>query len=252
MIRLTVDGTDVTVQDGATILDAVRAAGIVLPTLCHAEGLAPYGARRLCMVSLNGPRDTLVAACVYPAADGLKVETEIDRAKSARRMAMEFLFARCPESETLKTMAEGMGVIESRFPAAQPPQKDELYMLCGLCVRVCHEAVGAGAIGFAGRGADRHVTAPFALQAEACIGCGACAAICPTGAIRMEDDGSTRILHNWNTRLALLPCPECGQYFAPAKMAILEETFPEIKDSWTLCPQCRNRKTAGAFINLSR
>ncbi len=250
MIRLTVNESEVALPEGESLLRAVRAAHVELPTLCHWDGLAAYGACRLCMVSVLSPRESLVAACVQPAEDGMIVDTETDRATSARRLAMEFLLARCPESEKLKTMAAAMGVSKRRFPPSETGNEDELCVLCGLCVRICRESVGACALGFAGSGGDRRVTTPFDLNAEACIGCGACAAICPTGAIRMEDVGGTRILHKWNTRLELLPCPECGAYFAPRKMAVLEETFPEIKASWMLCPQCRTLKTAAALVGI--
>ena len=94
-------------------------------------------------------------------------------------------------------------------------------MLCGLCVRVCRDLVGAAAIGFIGRGAGREVAAPFHVQAEACIGCGVCAAVCPTGAVQIEDVGGQRFLRTWNTVVPLRPCPGCGQPFAPEPMAFL-------------------------------
>ena len=243
MVELTVNGKTIPVPEDATLLQAVRAAGFDLPTLCHHEGLEPFGACRLCMVSIVEPRQEIVAACAYPVEAGLVVETETAAAVAARRLALEFLLARCPQAQAIQEMALQAGLSTSRFEPFRAGPEDELCMLCGLCVRVCREAIGAAAISFVGRGADRHVAAPFKVQAEACIGCGACAEICPTGAIQMEDRGSQRILHTWNTTIELQRCPECGGFFAPVKQDFLKELFPEIQDLWPLCPKCRSRHT---------
>ncbi len=199
MINLTVNGQPLTVPEGTTVLQAVRAAGVELPTLCHHEGLTPYGACRLCMVTITKPYRALVASCAYPVEEGLVVETGEPKAVSARRMALEFLLSRCPQSNVIQDMALSEGVTASRFGSPPSERADELCVMCGLCVRVCREAIGASAISFIGRGMERKVGTPFDVQADACIGCGACAEICPTGAIQIEDQGSKRFLHTWNT-----------------------------------------------------
>ena len=124
---------------------------------------------------------------------------------------------------------------------------DELCVLCGLCVRVCRDLVGAAAIAFTGRGAGREVAAPFHIQAEACIGCGACAAVCPTGAVKIEDIGGQRHLVTWNTVVPLKPCPGCGRPFAPEPMAFLTGLADASEHLWGLCPACR-RKEAAATV----
>jgi bidirectional [NiFe] hydrogenase diaphorase subunit len=248
MINLTVNGQPVAVPDGTTVLHAVRAAGAELPTLCYHEGLAPYGACRLCMVMITKPCRALVASCVHPVEDGLAVETDAPEATMARRLALEFLLSRCPQSDVIRKLAAGEGVTSSRFGAPPPEKADELCMLCGLCVRVCREAIGANAISFIGRGMERRVGAPFDVQSDACIGCGACAEICPTGAIWIEDRGHQRILHNWNTTVELHPCPECGRFFAPEPTVFLKEILPETAELWGMCPECLRQRAARRWI----
>ena len=176
------------------------------------------------------------------------VETDAPEAVSARRLAMEFLLSRCPQSDVIREMAEEEGITASRFGSPPPEQADELCMLCGLCVRVCREAIGAAAISFVGRGMERRVGTPFEVHSDACIGCGACAEICPTGAIEIEDRGNKRILHTFNTTVELHACPQCGRFFAPEPTAFLKEILPEVADVWGLCSECCRRRTARQWI----
>jgi len=246
---LTIDDKVITVPTGATVLQAIRQAGARLQTLCYLEGLPPYGACRLCMVELTAPVSQVIAACAYPAAEGLVVDTRGPRATAVRNLMLEFLLARCPDAEAIRSLANEAGVASTRFTTDGRP--DELCVLCGLCVRVCRDAVGAAAIGFTGRGAGRAVTAPFHVQAEACIGCGACAAVCPTGAVRIEDAGGQRVLHTWNTTVPLKRCPSCGQPYAPEPMAFLRELIATGGPAWGVCPACR-RKEAAAQLKMAR
>lgn len=243
MPNVTIDGQHVQVPDGVTLLEAIRQAGIHLPTLCHWEGLPPYGACRLCLVEIE--RDSagseVVAACTYPVAEGLVVNTAGPQSTAVRCMMLEFMLARCPTSTVIRDLAAAEGVTATRF--AGNGDQDELCVLCGLCVRVCRDLVGAAAIGFIERGSQREVGAPFRLHSEACIGCAACAAVCPTGAVRVEDRDGQRVLHTWNTTVPLHACPECGQPFAPEPMAFLKEQVPVSAELWGMCPKCRRQAT---------
>lgn len=249
MVNLTVNGQPASVPEGTILLEAVRSIGVDLPTLCYHEGLTPYGACRLCMVTITAPRHALVASCTYPVEEGMVVETDAPEAVAARRMALEFLLSRCPHSDVIFELASREGVTSSRFGEPLSDQADELCMLCGLCVRVCRELIGAAAISFIGRGTERRVGTPFDMHSDACIGCGACAEICPTNAIKIEDRGNKRILHTWNTTVELHACPECGRFFAPKPMSFLKEMFPEINDQWDLCPACRQQRTTSQWLN---
>ena len=249
MVHLTVNGRPVTVPQGTVLLEAIRLAGFDLQTLCYHEGLAPYGACRLCMAAVTAPRPALVASCAYPVEEGLRVETGAPEAAAARRLAFEFLLSRVPGSDLLREMAAREGVTATRFTSPPPAGEIELCVLCGLCVRVCREAIGAAALCFIGRGSERRVGTPFDMHAEACIGCGACAEICPTGAIRIEDRGSQRILHTWNTVVELRACPGCGRFYAPQPMALLEEMYPEVAALWALCPECRREQTSRQWLD---
>ena len=182
MAKLTIDGRSVEAPEGALLLEAVRRADVNLPTLCYWEGLPPYGACRLCLVEVTAPQRQVVAACAYPAVDGLEVDTQGPAAMAARRIMLELLLARRPSSKVLAELATGAGVSPGRLePLPGPGDGNELCILCGLCVRVCRDLVGAAAIGFIGRGAGRSVGPPFRVQAGACIGCGACAGRVPDG-----------------------------------------------------------------------
>jgi len=189
MVSLIIDNRRVEVREGATILDAAKAAGIHIPTLCYHEALAPYGACRLCLVEIiAGGRPGLAASCAHPAQEGLVVRTDTPRVLKGRRMVAELLLARCPEVPQVRALAQELGIERPRFRL-----EAENCTLCGLCVRTCEEIVGVSAINFLNRGAARQVTTPFDEPSAVCIACGACAMVCPTGAIKIE--GIERLEH---------------------------------------------------------
>ncbi|HNS49978.1 MAG TPA: 2Fe-2S iron-sulfur cluster-binding protein [Anaerolineae bacterium] len=183
-VKITIDGKEAWVEPETTILEAARTLGIDVPTLCHNPALEPYGACRMCTVEIVGKGwSQLVTSCNYPIRREMEVLTASDRVVRGRRMLVELLLARCPDAPLFQEMAARYGVGRPRFET----QQADLCYLCGLCVRVCHERVGAKAISFVGRGVEREVATPFFKISEACIACGACEFICPTGAIKVSD-----------------------------------------------------------------
>jgi NADH dehydrogenase/NADH:ubiquinone oxidoreductase subunit G len=221
---VTIDGRAVAVEQGTFLLAAARRAGIDIPALCHHDALAPYGSCRLCLVEVTrGDRTRLTTSCNYPVRrEGESVSTRSANVLRARRVVMELLLARCPDSAPVRAMAVSLGISASRFPAPRPSRLaagDEALVdciLCGLCVRACDEAIGASAISFAERGPNRRVATPFLASAAACTGCGACAAVCPTRVITIEDTpAGTRRIAFLRTEVPLRRCASCGRPFGP-------------------------------------
>ena len=181
-VSLTIDGIPVTVDYGTTILQAANTINIKIPTLCYHEALSPYGACRLCVVEIkkNGWRK-IQASCVCRAEDGCEVRTSTPELENIRKMMVELIMARAPESRRVQEMAEKLGVKETRFE-----RRNDDCILCGLCVRMCAERMGQSVIGFAGRGDKRKISTPFDAQSEKCLVCGACYSICPCASANLK------------------------------------------------------------------
>jgi heterodisulfide reductase subunit A len=183
VINLVIDGQEVQVNEGASLLEAAESIGIKIPTLCHYKALTPYGACRLCLVEVikNG-RKKIEASCLRKAEEGMVVETHSEKITKIRKVMIELHLARCPDSEDIQKLADELGVKETRIK-----KKDKDCTLCGLCVRMCQERMGIGAVSFANRGSKREVAPPFGMPNEICQTCGACSFICPTGRIKLPD-----------------------------------------------------------------
>ncbi len=180
MITLTLNGLTVEAENGSTLLEVAQFYGFPIPTLCHMEGLSPYGACRLCLVEIGeGARSRLVSSCTYRAEEGLKVRTASSRVVRTRKMVLELLLGSCPQSKTIQDLAAAHGVRQQRFR-----QEYEDCILCGLCARICEQQMMANAIGFRGRGENRTMGAPFDIKSDVCRLCGACIYVCPTCELR--------------------------------------------------------------------
>jgi bidirectional [NiFe] hydrogenase diaphorase subunit len=201
MITLMLNGLSVKVDEGTTLLEAAREYGFPIPTLCHMDGLSPYGACRLCVVEVgSGGGASLVSACTYPAVEGLSVRTASARVVRARRMVLELLLASCPQSKVIQDLAAEHDVRQQRFR-----QEHEDCILCGLCVRMCAEQMGGHAIGFRGRGEQRSIGTPFDTQSLECKLCGGCMYVCPACSLRCTYTDPTRAICGGCANLAP-PC----------------------------------------------
>ena len=192
MISFRMNGLEVKVEEGSTLLDAAKFYGLEIPTLCHHEGLTPFGGCRLCVVEIGeGLRTKLVSACTYPAEEGLVVRTDSKRVWASRRMMIELMLAMAPGSKVRQDLASHFGVTRVRFT----PRNEEC-ILCGLCTRICAEQMDARAIGFQQRGHKRKISTPFDMRSEECRTCGACIYICPACQLRCQGPNAETVLCN--------------------------------------------------------
>jgi bidirectional [NiFe] hydrogenase diaphorase subunit len=212
VITLTIDGQLVAVPAGSSLLQAVRAAGLQLPTLCHLDGLSPVGACRLCLVQVEG-QSRLLPACASEASEGMVVHTDTPQLREYRRMAVELFFAEgnhvcafCVANGDceLQDVAVAVGMDHSRFPYRWPQRSLDAShplfsldhnrcILCTRCVRVCDEIEAAHVWDVAERGAQCRIIAgldqPWG-EVDACTHCGKCVDVCPTGALFHKADGT--------------------------------------------------------------
>jgi NADH dehydrogenase/NADH:ubiquinone oxidoreductase subunit G len=224
MISLKVNGIPVSVESGTTLLEAARFLGIPIPTLCHLDGLSPYGACRLCVVEIgDGAKARLVSSCTYPAEEGLSVRTASARVVRARKMILELLLASCPESKIIQDLASAHEVRTQRFR-----QEHEKCILCGLCVRMCEEQMAAHAIGFRGRGEHRSIGTPFDVPSSVCRLCGGCMYVCPACQLRCTYTEPDKAI-----------CGACANLSPPC---LLKEGFDDMMCYMAPCVACEIRK----------
>ncbi|HEX4526336.1 MAG TPA: 2Fe-2S iron-sulfur cluster-binding protein [Gaiellaceae bacterium] len=230
MLELTVDGQSVRVLEGSTILDACRLIGIDTPTLCYGDTLTPVNVCRVCVVELEGAR-TLVPACSRRVEAGMVVHTDSERVRTSRKLVLELLGS----SVDLSLAPEALEYIErydakpGRFgPDAATVAQDvkidnDLYVrdysrciLCYKCVSACGEdAQNTFAIAVAGRGFGAHISTELdvTLPESACVYCGNCIAVCPTGALMSKSEYDRRQTGTWDEaaeEVVTTVCPYCG------------------------------------------
>jgi heterodisulfide reductase subunit A len=221
-VRVNVDGRTADVPRGTTILQAARQMGVTIPTLCNYRGLSPYGACRVCLVELETPRGgQLVASCSHPADSNLVVRTDTESVKEARRTVLELLLAQAPDSPELAKFAADLGVTSTPFQPAAAGK----CILCGLCARVCSEMMGRGAVSLYGRGAAREVRTAFDEKTSQCQACGACAFICPTGAVDLTTITARRMkphITAFDKYLSARPCIDLAHPQASPRVPVID------------------------------
>jgi len=209
MPTLTVDGRTVTVREGAFVLEAVRAAGVNIPTLCHHEAVEPYGGCRLCVVDVTRKDwdgwNKLVVACLFPVEEGLIVLTDTPRVISVRKVVLDLLLARSPHTPLIRELAASYGITKTSY--VENPEPTDC-ILCGLCTRVC-DTLGPSAIASVNRGSGREIAPPFHKAPPDCIGCLSCAYVCPTRCIPFASSDSRRTI--WDKEFEMVRCPDCGR-----------------------------------------
>jgi predicted molibdopterin-dependent oxidoreductase YjgC len=251
-VELCIDGESVRVREGATLLDACNARGIATPTLCFAENLTPVNVCRVCVVELEGSR-VLVPACSRRAEIGMNVQTDSPRVRLARKLVLEMLassvdVAAAPamaelverygaDSQRFGPGVAGDGPRDAREPGHhhvldraaaetvdQPVKIDnDLYVrdyakciLCYKCVEACgHDAQNTFAIAVAGRGFDARISTELdvSLPESACVYCGNCIGVCPTGALMFKSEYDLRARGEWRPEEQTTTdtiCPYCG------------------------------------------
>jgi bidirectional [NiFe] hydrogenase diaphorase subunit len=236
MADIRVDQTDLTAEDGGNLLRFLRDRGYRIPAVCYHPALKqPIGACRLCAVEIASPGKPakIRLACTVKIQSGLAVRTDGDAVQEARGKAMRRLLAQAPQAQRLLQMAREHGL------QTDPPPDG--CIRCQLCERVCKEIVGANALQMIKRDNRLFIVA----VEERCIGCGTCANMCPTQAIRVVDEENVRTILIRDEVIGKHPletCEGCGKRFATPKFLeyIHRRTIPhpDLKEHHRLCPTC--------------
>ena len=244
VVKIEIDGRVVEARTGEFLLAVARRAGIDIPAICHHEAVDPAGNCRMCLVEITKASwdgwSKLVTACLYPTEKDLIVTTRSELVMQARTVLVDLYLARCPDSPYVQKLAAEYGVEQTSYqPAAVPTDQ---CILCGLCTRVC-DKLGPSAISTVNRGGRKKVAGPFEGPPPDCIGCAACAEVCPTSCIAVEERGGTRTI--WGKKFEMLRCSACGRSLVTvdeARYFAKKGSFGE--SYYQLCDRCKRNQTA--------
>lgn len=229
MVTISIDGNEVEVEAGSSVLDACSAAGVDTPTICYAENLTPVNACRVCVVEVEGSR-TLVPSCSRAAEEGMVVQTDSERVRHSRKIILEFLGSGVDlsQADQLSPYVERYGADPGRYVEPETMNEtvrieDDLYIrdydkcvLCYKCVEACgDDAQHTYAIAVSGRGFGARISTEFdsALPDSACVYCGNCVAVCPTNALQFKTEFDLRQVANWRPEeqtVTRTVCSYCG------------------------------------------
>ena len=237
-MKIIIDEKDVEVFAGDTILTAAKRAGIYIPTLCHNEAFDGQGRCRLCLVEVdNQGMKKVVTACTYPVVKEITVKTSTPQIIKMRKNVIMLLYKRASGSKLMQDMFREYGCEDNQLQE----NPEEKCILCNLCVLAC-EKMGSSAISLIMRGTDKKVATPYNEAAEECIGCGACAEVCPTDAIELVEKVGTRTI--WNKQFKLVNCQRCGTPFATEEQLAFIQAKGKDNEMLSYCENCRRKMTA--------
>ena len=236
MVTITIDDQDYSAEDGMTVLEVARKHNLPIPTLCYHPSLKPSGSCRLCAVEVPGRssgRQVTMLACVLKVKDGLNIKTRSEAVDRARTRAFRKLLQMAPQAEALVALAGSYDI-----DTGPPPDG---CVRCRLCIRVCKDIVGPGALKME-KIDGRNFVVPIEGQ---CIGCGTCANICPTDAITIQDRNNVRTISIRREVIGTHPlerCEGCGKQYATPKFLNhihrRTSTHTDVKAHHTYCPTC--------------
>ncbi|MBN2160012.1 MAG: (2Fe-2S)-binding protein [Spirochaetes bacterium] len=223
-----------------SVLSLAMENGIYIPALCyHPEVASSGGSCRVCLVEAHqGGSMRIVTSCNYPVREGLEIKTDTELVKKIRKGILELLMARVPDSDVIREMAAKDGITETRFFKDEEADSRGKCIACSVCTLVCEEVVGVCAISMLNRSREKSPGTPYHKASNACIGCGACAYACPTGAISMVDTGDKRII--WDKEFRMVKCSVCGAPYIPeAQVDWIVKTTGKDRSFFDKCPSHR-------------
>lgn len=238
-----IDGKYYKAKDGETLLELARRNRIDIPSLCYKKGFEGLGRCRLCLVEVkdNG-RSKTVSSCVYPIKDGIEVFTNSEKISKMRKDIVLLLLLRTPNNVYINKLAREYNV---QAPSRYLKLDDkENCILCGLCIVAC-EKMGTNAISLVSRGTSKSVSTPYDDASKDCIGCGACAEVCPTDAISLIDEDGRRTI--WNKTFDLVQCDICGKYYNTVEALKFIDEKLSIENQEHICQSCNKRLIGEKF-----